>query len=441
MCGIVGVWNARKAAELTVVGLHGNQHRARDFAGVVSTDGENMYRQCGEGLARVVFTEKMLHYLHGKSALGHIRYPTVADDPRRDNIQPILGLYKETPFAIAHNGNLTNLDELREIIPKRKLTTSLDSEFIVRLLEHFCTGDIVADLKKVFGLIKGSCTIALLLPNELIAVRDKSGNRPLSIGQRGESFFISSETVALTSMGAEFLFDVPAGGMVRISSSGYRLISLAEPEEKKCPFEWIYFSSPNSLVYGVDVAEWRFEMGQRIEKMFPVEGADLVVAIPDSANFYALGYAASGRSGKYMPPILRHHDVGRSFIAADQAERDEIVGNKHVYAAHRVKGKRLVLIDDSIVRGTTIRKVVAVLWELGAREIHLRIPSPPITHPCRYGVATHSEKELIASKMSQEEIGKTIGVSSIKFISVPELKRSVGNASKWCFACMDGKYW
>lgn len=441
MCGIFAVYNARKAAELAAIGLHGNQHRAIDYAGIASSDGEHIYRECGPGVVRKVFTSAMLDRLHGKDALGHIRYPTVLDDPTRDNIQPVLGYYGGKEFALAHNGNLTNLDELCAMFPDAKWKTSLDSELIVRLIERENSGDIEKDITKVLALLRGSATFVLLLQNQLIAVRDKSGNRPLSIGKSGESYFVSSETCAFANLGAHFVIDVPAGGMVSIKDGTHTVRQLAKPREKNCRFEAIYFTHPGSRVFEEEVTPFRIALGLELEEFAPVPGADIVTPIPDSSNLIALGYGKSGRSGEFYPVIHRNHYVGRSFIAATQAMRDLEVSQKFGFTAGLIDGKRIVVVDDSIVRGTTIPKVVRKLYELGAKEVHVRIACPPILYPCKYGINTPNGHELAAVRYDKEDFCAMVGANSLEFLPIARLRELSARNKKFCYACMDGEYW
>lgn len=442
MCGIFGVFNARKAAELCVIGLHGNQHRAIDYAGIVSSDGLNLYRERGAGIARQVFTREVMDRLHGKAALGHIRYPTVTDDKTRDNIQPIVGRYNGVQIAIAHNGNLTNTEALKEIVSSSKFSSSMDTEYILRLIELYSTGSIENDLRRVFPLLQGSFSLGILLPDRLIAIRDPSGNRPLSIGRLNRSYFISSETCAFPNMGAEHVCDVDPGTMVSIDERGMKVIRFAPRSEKKCRFEGIYFSHPASVVFGENVSRFRVSIGRELERLFPAPGgADLVTSIPDSSNFIAIGYGESGRSGKYFPVITRNHYIGRTFIAATQAMRDAEIAQKFAFTVDEIKGKRLVVIDDSIVRGSTLPKIVGVLRLLGAKTVHVRIGSPPIKHPCRYGINTPTYEELVSAALAPWEIRDLVGADSLEFLPLEVLERLSLNKESFCFACMSGKYW
>lgn len=444
MCGIVGVWNARKAAELTVVGLHANQHRAIDYAGIVSTDGYNLFRERGPGLARQVFNREMLNALHGKAAIGHIRYPTVDNDPNdvRDNIQPIMGVYQGAQFAVAHNGNITNEVELREHLKDVRLATTMDSEWIVKLLEKYDTGNIEADIITVAKLLKGSFSLLFLFKDRLIALVDPSGCRPLSWGMNGnDSVYLSSETCAFPNLNATYIGDILPGTIHSWTAEGHQEIKYVPAKEKKCRFEGIYFSHHVSRVFGENLSQWRLAYGKKLEEVHPAIGADFVTPIPDSSNFIAMGYASSGRSGVYYPAIARSHYVGRSFIAAEHLNRSEIVVQKFNFSADDIAGKSVVVVDDSIVRMTTIPIVVKKLFELGAREVHVRIACPPIKFPCKYGVDMRKSKDLAAANYSQEEIRQMVGATTLEFLPLSDLRTLSDNPDSFCYACMDGKYW
>lgn len=441
MCGIVGVYGAKKAAELDVVGLHANQHRARDKAGVVSTDGHHMYRERVEGVVRN-FTAEMLDRLHGKAAIGHIRYPTVSDDKTRDNTQPLVGQFAGNPIAIAHNGNLTNLAELEKLVPAEKRSTSMDSEYILRLLEADESDEIDVALPRVLSLLKGSFELLILMTDRLIAVRDPQGNHPLSIGRDGDSFFVSSESCAFPILKAEYLGDIQPGTYVTMTDFGVaNMTRYASPDNKQCYFEKIYFSHPASRVFGENVGRFRIRLGQKLEERHPVPGADVVIGVPDSANFIAMGYGQSGRSGTYFPAIIRSHYVGRTFIAALQAMRDEEVAQKFAFSVDEIRGKRVVIVDDSIVRGTTMPKIVGALRFIGAKEVHVRIGSPPIAHPCRYGINTPTYEELISHHLSPDQIRDKMGADSLHFLPIEDLRSLAEKPEDYCYSCMTGQYW
>jgi amidophosphoribosyltransferase len=441
MCAIFGAFDVRKAAELTVIGLHGNQHRAIDYAGIVSAKDSVLFRETGNGLARQVFTFDKMERLHGRVALGHLRYPTVADDPLLDNVQPILGTHGRTPIAIAHNGNLTNVEALTALVPGRERQTSMDTELILRLLEAQPGNDIEEDLVRVLGMLEGSFALGILLPNGLIAARDARGNRPLSIAKLNEGYCISSETCVFPNLGAEYLFDVLPGTFVHIGRSGLVTRRFAAAEERKCRFEAIYYSHPASRVFGENVSRFRMEIGRRLESLFPVPDADLVTPIPDSSNFMAMGYGESGRSGKYFPVITRSHYVGRTFIAATQVKRNAEVAQKFTFSEDEIPGKNIVVLDDSIVRGTTLPNIVRELRRLKAKAVHVRIGSPPITHSCRYGINTPTREELISASLDAEEIRAVIGADSVEFLPLEVLRSLSPDPQAYCYACMDGQYW
>jgi amidophosphoribosyltransferase len=445
MCGFVAIKGVRKAAELAVVGAHELQHRARTYAGAVSCDGQNFYHHAGAGLARQVFSDGRLDRLHGMDALVHLRYPTVAGGKGRDNTQPVYGIYGGKPFAVGHNGNLTNTNELASLLPESiKMATALDTEYIVKLIEHNQSGDIKADLAKVFSMLKGSFALAVLTPEMLIAVQDKSSCHPLSIGQLEEGYCISSEKCAFPIMGARHLFDVEAGSMVIISDRGLKTVQFAEPQQRKCVFELLYNSHPASKVFGVGVARFRYQVGVELERLFPTPGSiDVIITpVPASGNPYAHGFAKSGRSGELCEVMYRNHYVGRTFNAATQALRDEEVSRKFIFDADEVKGKRVVVLDDSIVRGTTLPKIIAMLWNLEAKEVHVRIGTPAIKHICRYGIyMDEDETDLISAKFTPAEICRRMGATSLEFLPLENLKALLSDPGNFCYACMDGKFW
>ena len=445
MCGVVGLFNSHKAAELTVIGLHGNQHRAREFAGIATTEGSNIYLETGRGLAREVFDDfDKLNRLHGRHALGHVRYSTAdrkADDKYRNNVQPICGYYGGRPFALAHNGNHYNIEELDRLLGAPRATT-MDTEFIVRLLEKWHTGNLISDLKRVLGVLKGSYSLGILFPDCLVAVRDPSGNRPLSLGKFGkfgESWCISSETCGFSGLGAEHVRDIEAGEILTINNERVSSWPFAKPRLQQCRFEGNYFSLPTSRTFGEDVDEYRLQLGRALQDYCPTPGADIVTPVPDSSNYIAMGYAESGKSGRWRPVIVRSH-YGRSFIAASQAERDETASLKFSYSPHAIEGRSIVVVDDSIVRGTTLRKVIAEMRRYRPKEIHVRSGSPKIKYPCKYGIDTPDRSKLLAATHSKEQICSELNADSVQFLPLDVQKELSTNAGKFCFACMDGEY-
>ncbi len=445
MCGLVGVIRGKKAAELAAIGLHHNQHRAVDAAGIVSSNGRYLFRERGNGIVRNVFDADMLDRLHGMSAIGHIRYATSGADgdaKKYDNVQPIVGHFHGTQIAIAHNGNLTNVPELERHVSPNERTTTTDTEFILRLIEREKSHDIIHAIKNVLRMLRGSYELLVLLPDRMIAVRDPHGNHPLSIGKSGTTYFVSSETCAFPSLDAQYVGEVEPGTMVTFPEHGEMTVTrYANPSLRQCVFELVYYGHPSSKIFGRNVGRFRVRLGRQLEEEFGVPSGEIVVGIPDSSNYIARGYGESGRSGEHYPAINRHHYVGRTFIAATQAMRDLEVSNKFTFSADDVAGKIVVLIDDSIVRGTTLINVIGVLRRMGAREVHVRIASPPFKHPCRLGINTKTYEELIANNKTLEEIRAHIDADSLQYLSLGAVKTVVEDHENFCFACMDGSKW
>lgn len=445
MCGLVGVIRGRKAAELVAIGLHHNQHRAVDAAGIVSSNGRYLFRERGDGIVRNAFDADMLDRLHGMSAIGHIRYATSGkegDGKKYDNVQPIMGHFHGVQIALAHNGNLTNTDELARHVSPGERTTTTDTEYILRLIEREKSHDIIHALKNVLRMLRGSYELLILLPDRMIAVRDPHGNHPLSIGKSGETHFVSSETCAFPSLDARHIGEVEAGTIVTFMEHGEVTVTrYATPQLRQCVFELVYYGHPSSNIFGRNVGRFRVKLGKQLEEEFGVPSGEIVVGIPDSSNYIARGYGESGRSGEHYPAINRHHYVGRTFIAATQAMRDVEVANKFTFSADDVAGKIVVLIDDSIVRGTTLINVIGVLRGMDAKEVHVRIASPPFKHPCRLGINTKTYEELIANNKTLEEIRAYIDADSLRYLSLDALKAVVGDPQNFCFACMDGSRW
>ena len=444
MCGIFGVFNAPQASEFTAFGLHWLQHRALDYAGMVTSDGVHFYRHSGPGLSRQVFTQGALDQLHGRHALGHIRYPTVDDDPRRDNTQPIIAHPSCGSMAFAHNGNLTNTQELRANgLSGTQFATSMDTECIAQLCVAAQSEDPIASLQNAFTQIRGSYALGILMHDCLIAVRDPSGNRPLSLGQNGDSYFISSETLSLDRVEAKFVRDIEAGEILVISAAGlssHRIDIPADTRRAQCRFEAAYYTLPGSRVFDEEVADFRIRMGMKLEELFPVPRADIIVPVPDSSNFIALGFSRSGRSGDYMMALLRSHSVGRTFIAVTQVLRDAEVKAKFSVVPNQIAGKVVVLVDDSIVRLTTLPPIVRMLQQAGAKGVHVRIGLPPITHPCEYGINTPTSEELAASHSTVDEIRQRVGADSLEFMTTAGLHSLSANPDDFCYACMTGDY-
>jgi len=458
VCGIFGVFNAGgEAAEQVAIGLHALQHRAIDYAGIVSTDGQNFFVEKGAGTARQVFSEDSgrLSRLHGPSALGHIRYPTVTDDETRDNIQPIVMSCEAGQFALAHNGNLTNVAALRRELEKRggPLKTSMDTECFGRL---FCEagGLIVAKIAQAVGQIRGTVTMCMLFKDCLIGIRDPSGCNPLSIGRRENTWFLASETCAFDMVEADFVRHVRPGEVVFLSRRGITSHILKNPlgiPRSGCIFQNIYYMFPSSLSdIGMDldetdrnseeISDFRLRLGRRLAELFPVPDADVVMPVPDSANLIAAGWTTKRPAVMSVPAILRNHYLGRTFIAADQAVRNARLRQKLSVCKAQFAGKVVVVIDDSIVRGNTMRFLVRLVRSAGARASHIISASPRIKWSCRYGIDTPTDGELLASRMTTEEMRAFFAVDSLNFLPIKELRALSPKPESCCYACMTGRY-
>ncbi len=443
MCGIVGVFNAPGAAELTAAGLHHIQPRARDYAGMVTTDGTNMFRETGPGAVRHVFTEKILNLLHGRHAIGHIRYPTVHDDPKRDNTQPILS----DGVALAHNGNLTNAEMLRQELEAAgsRLATSMDSECILRLFQH-ARGSIPERLIHALGRVRGSYSLVMLFRDQLAAIRDPSGNRPLTLGRKGDSWFVASESVALDGVEAQFERNINPGEILIISEKGPESFQLAKSPQTDlapCVFEEIYYSHPASKGFDLPIIEFRLELGRKLAEVFkrrfnPVPEIDIITPVPDSSTHIGVGFARTMNPAAFLPVIVRSRDVGRTFIAADRILRNWLVRQKYSIIPSPIRGKTIAVVDDSIVRLTTLPPLIRMIKNAGAQAVHVLIACPPIYHPCEYGINTPTYGELAAATISIEGIKNEMGADSLTYLSLKDLQEISGK--KRCFACMTGEY-
>jgi len=447
-CGLMAVWNHPEAANLTYLGLYAQQHRGQEGAGVVSVDrnGDDLphfYVHKGLGLVADVFGSFDFTKLPGAVAIGHVRY-TTAGGNRLANVQPFVADIALGHTAVAHNGNLTNAEDLRrELIEQGSIFASTsDTETILHLLAH---GDkeqplvesVIAALQK----IKGAFSLLMLFEDRLMVCRDMHGLRPLAIGDLNGAKIFASETCAFDLIGANYIRDVEPGELVEVFRDGsmksYFPFGFSRPAP--CIFEFVYFARPDSKVFGKNVYQLRKNMGRELAVEKPVV-ADLVTAVPDSGVAAAIGYAEAAKL-PYEMGLVRNHYVGRTFIEPKQSIRDFGVKIKLNPNRDVLAGKSIVVVDDSIVRGTTSKKLVAMLRQAGAREIHLRISSPPTTNPCYYGIDTPDKHELIASKHSIEEIAEYIGVDSLAYLSTEGLYRAVESTQgKYCDACFSGNY-
>ena len=441
-CGVFGIWNHPEAAYLTYLGLFALQHRGQESAGIVISDGERMQAHRGMGYVNDVFREEVLERLKGEVAIGHVRYSTAGHSFLK-NAQPLLAHFAWGGLAIAHNGNLVNAYTLREQLEQEGaiFTTTSDTEVILHLIARSRKWDMVDALLMALHQVRGAYTLVMMTPDTLIGVRDSYGFRPLWLGRVDDAWVLASETSALDLINAKHEREVEPGEVIVINADGIQCLRLPEaPRYAQCVFELVYFARPDSVIFGRSVTEARVEMGRWLAREAPAE-ADMVVPVPDSGVWAALGYAEE--SGlPFQFGLIRNHYVGRTFIQPAQQMRNFGVRVKLNPVRSIVEGKRIVLIDDSIVRGTTSRKIVQMLRDAGAREIHMRISCPPIIGPCYYGIDTPFEEELIANHYSVKEIARFIGADSLYYLSLDALLRSVRDpeGESFCVACYTRDY-
>ena len=441
-CGVFGISGSSEAANHTYLGLHALQHRGQEAAGIVSADGAQLYAHRALGLVQDVFSAPVLEKLPGDRAIGHVRYST-AGCSHVKNAQPIAIDYAHGSIALAHNGNLTNTNEIRSRLELQGsiFQTSSDTEVIVHLIarsREVTTVDRVADALRQ---TKGAYSLMVLTPTELIAVRDPWGFRPLAIGRLKDAYVFASEPVAFELIAAEYIRDVEPGEMVVVDKQGLRsLRPFAREPAKMCVFEFVYFARPDATMGGINVYEARKRLGRALAREAPAT-ADVVIPVPDSGVPAALGYAQEAEL-PFELGLVRSHYVGRTFIEPQSSIRHFGVRLKLSPNRALIQGKRVIVVDDSIVRGTTSRKIVKMLRDAGAREVHLRISSPPTRWPCFYGVDTPSRSELIASSHTNDEIAKYVTADSIGYLSVDALHRAVGatGGAGYCDACFTGDY-
>ena len=445
-CAIFGIRGTKDAAAHTVLGLHAQQHRGQEATGIVSTDGDEFKVHRAMGHVGDVFGKpQTMERLEGIAAIGHNRYSTTGESGLR-NVQPIYADFEFGGLALAHNGNLTNALALRKELVHRGsiFQSTTDTEVIIHLLAT-SRGPVTERLITALRLVEGAYSLVLLTKRKLIGVRDPRGVRPLVLGKLGDAYIFASESVALDIIGAEKVRDVEPGEMITIDENGINSQFPFNRQEKRfCIFEYVYFARPDSVLENKSVYEARKRIGEELARENPVE-ADVVVPIPDSGVPSAVGYAQeSGIPFEYG--IIRNHYVGRTFIEPTDEIRNLGVKLKHNANRHYIEGKRVVLVDDSIVRGTTSRKIVEMVRDAGATEVHMRITSPPTAHSCFYGVDTPERQSLLAAKHNIEEMCKLIGADSLGFVSIDGLYRAMGEANRdnehpqYCDACFTGDY-
>ena len=439
-CGVFGIWGAENAARLTYAGLYSLQHRGQESAGIVATDGVDFRHHKGLGLVSDVFAGNALDSLKGHIAIGHNRYSTTGSTLLK-NAQPLVVNFREGLLALGHNGNLVNAVALRHELEAQGsiFQTTSDTEVILHLIARAKSTEIERMIPEALARCQGAYSLVILAGEKLIGVRDPRGFRPLWLGRRGEAHLLASETCGLDIVGADPIREVEPGEMVVIDGSGIKSFrALSQKPGRACVFELIYFSRPDSIVFDEGVDQIRRRLGRRLAEEHPAK-ADIVIAVPDSSNSAALGFAeASGIP--FELGLIRNHYVGRTFIAPKQIARDFGVNLKFNPVRRILEGRRVVVVDDSIVRGTTSRSLVAMLRGAGATEVHFRVSSPPIGWSCYYGIDTPNRKELIASAHTVEEIRKYLHVDSLGYLSMDGLRSCVTRPDEHCYACFDGNY-
>ncbi|TLN23348.1 amidophosphoribosyltransferase [bacterium] len=440
-CGVFGIYNHPEAANMAYLGLHQLQHRGQESCGIVTSDGMKMNVHLGMGLVSDIFNEENLSRLPGVHAIGHVRYSTTGSSVIK-NAQPFFVECAHGPIAFAHNGNLVNAAQLKRELEESGsiFQSTMDTEVVAHLYARSRKVKLHERIIDALSRVKGAYSIVAMVETRLIAVRDPFGFRPLVLGRLRDAYVVASETCALDLIEAEFIREIEPGEMVMISRKGVESFRpFPETRPRQCIFEYIYFSRPDSYIFGNQVYPVRKSFGIELARENPVE-ADVVVPVPDSGIVGALGF--SEQSGiPFEMGLMRNHYVGRTFIEPEQSIRHFGVKLKLNAVKSVLEGKRVVVVDDSIVRGTTSRKIVKMIREAGAKEVHMRITSPPTTHSCFFGIDTPTQNQLIAYTHSLPEIARYLTADSVKYLSVEGLRRAVGaEAHKFCEACFTGNY-
>lgn len=444
-CGVFAIYGHPEAANLTHLGLHALQHRGQESAGIASSDGKDLYCAKAMGHVAEIFTASVLNGLPGHMAIGHTRYSTSGDTALL-NAQPFSVTCNKGRIAVAHNGNITNAAEVRAELEDHGsiFQATSDTEVILHLMARSDQKTVSAALREALLVIEGAFSLVVLSQDRIIVARDPHGFRPLAIGRMnlrtGPVYVFASETCAFDLIDANYIGDVEPGELVMAGPEGLTREFYTVPQKRaQCVFEHVYFSRPDSIVFGRAVQNSREAMGRLLSQEMPVE-ADVVVPIPDSGVAAALGYShASGTP--FAHGLIRNHYVGRTFIEPSQAIRDFGVRLKLNPVREILKGKRVILVDDSLVRGTTSQKIVRMVRNAGAREVHVRISCPPTMSPCFYGVDTPTKRELIAANQSIEEIRQFIGCDTLAYLSLEHLSQAVADTDdRYCYACYTGRY-
>ncbi len=442
-CAVVGIIGHPEAANLCYLGLYSLQHRGQEGAGIVSTDSSSMYMHKAMGLVADVFTPSAIESLKGSAAIGHTRYATFGGK-NDQNLQPLMATFLSNSFSIAHNGNFINASKIRSELESSGsiFSTTSDSEIVLHLAARATYEESLVDkLKNAFSKAKGAYSIVVLTRHKLIAARDPAGVRPLSLARLGDSYVVASETCAFDLMGAKFIRDINPGEILEITDKGEVNSYRIKEESRKafCVFEYIYFARPDSTIDSLNVYNVRKSLGRELARESSVE-VDLVIPVPDSGTPASIGFANEIKK-PFELGLIRNHYVGRTFIEPKQSIRDFGVKIKLNANKELLEGKKIAVIDDSIVRGTTSKKIVKMLKDAGAKEVHFRISSPPTISPCYYGIDTPSSEELTAAKYSVEQIRDYIGADSLSYISVEGMYRALGRKRNcFCDACFTKEY-
>jgi len=441
MCGIFGIFDHLEASNHAYLGLYALQHRGQESTGIVSSDGKQLHHYRQMGLVSEVFTKDLLKKLSGRNAIGHVRYSTTGSSELK-NAQPFVADYANGMVSIAHNGNLTNAPLIRSELESRGsiFQSNMDTEVIVHLIARSKEKTFLDRTIHALRQVEGAYSLLFLTDNEMVAARDPMGFRPLILGSLKDSPVVASETCALDLIGAKFIREIEPGEVLLINDAGIKSFKpFPHKQLRQCIFEFIYFARPDSFIFNHNVYEMRKSFGDQLSRESPVM-ADMTVPIPDSGFPAALGYASQSNVPLELG-MIRNHYVGRTFIEPDQRIRHFGVKIKLNPVRELLKGKKIVIVDDSIVRATTSRKIVGMFRNVGAREVHVRISSPPITDPCFFGIDTPKKSELIASSHKVKEIQKFIHATSLNYLSLEGLKKCVrGEEKNFCYACFTGEY-
>ena len=440
-CGVFGIYGHAEASTLTQLGLFALQHRGQEACGIVSSDGAELHQFRSMGLVADVLTKDVLKNLKGASAIGHTRYSTAGGNTIRE-VQPFAVTCQHGQIAVCHNGNLPYAQERRQKLEREGaiFSSTSDTETILHSIARCQAPNVIEAISKVLKETEGAFSLLFLTPNALVAVRDPRGFRPLNLGKLKNAWCVAGETCAFDLIDAEYIREIKAGEMLVINERGLQsFFPFEEKPKSSCAFEHVYFSRPDSLIFGRSVNQSRHQMGKQLAIEHPAD-ADIIVPVPDSGVAAAIGYAR--QSGiNYRQAIIRNHYIGRTFIEPSQSIRSFGVRLKLNPIRDLIEGRRIVLVDDSIVRGTTSKKIVQMVREAGAKEVHMRISCPPTVSPCYYGVDTPRKAELIAAQMSVEEVRRFIEADSLGYLSLGGMLESIGmEESSACVACWNGKY-